>query len=220
VRLWWLAAFPIILLPACAPRKEQAPGAPAGQRPAAAAVQPSKELTLRKQPPAPARPSAPPIPLDQTLPALPYPSLLPEDFDLGPLADRIGGSRDERQAAEAADRFLTGLASGKVPSDDLASDRRDELTASLAYYLDQGLRPVRHRLGSLTLENDEKGERSAQIKVLLRGDPGSTSGELYLSRLEGRWYITDVQIGLALLNQPAARREGKFLPSGYNERLE
>jgi hypothetical protein len=175
---------------------------------------------VSKQPPAAARAAAPPISLEQTLPALPYPSLLPEDFDLGPLADRIGASRDERQAAAAADRFLTGLASGKVPADELASDRREELTDSLAYYLDQGLRPVWHRLGSLTLENGEKGERSARIRVRVRGNPGSSSGELYLSRLEGRWYVTDVQIGLVLLSQPAARREGKFIPSGYRGRLD
>lgn len=220
MRLWWLAALPIILLPACAPRKERAPGAPAGQRPAAAAVQPSKELTLSKQPPAAAKAAPPSVPLEQSLPALPSAPLLPEDFELGPLADRIGGSRDERQAAAAADRFLAGLASGKVPAEDLAADRREELIASLAYYLEQGLRPVWHRLGSLTLENGEKGERSAEIKVRLRGDPGASSGELYLSHLEGRWYVTDVQIGLALLSQPAARREEKFVPWGYRERLE
>ena len=218
MRLWWLAALPVILLPACAPRK--GPGARAGERPATAAVQPSKELTLSKQAPAAARATAPAIPLEQTLPALPFPSLLPEDFELGPLADRIGSGRDERQAAATADRFLTGLATGKVPADDLAPERREELTASLTYYLDQNLRPVWHRLGPLTMETGVAGEHSAWIKVRLRGEPGSCSGELYLSRLEGRWYISDVQIGLAFLGEPAARREEKFIPLGYSGRLD
>jgi hypothetical protein len=221
--LWWLAALPLFLLPACAPRKDQATGGPAGARPAtgaAATVQPKKEITLSQRP-APARAVPVPVPTEQTLPALPSPPRLPKDFDLGPMADRMGASRDERQAAAAAERFLDGLASGKVPADELAPELRAELTASLAYYLDQGLRPVWHRLGSLTLENGADGGRAAWVKVRLRGNPGSSSGELYLILREGRWYVSDVQLGLVLLGQPeAAREEEKFIPSGYRGRLD
>jgi hypothetical protein len=222
--LWWLAALPMFLLPACAPRKDQAPGGPAGSRPApgaAATLQPKKEISLNPQQPAPARAAPLPVTTEQILPALPSPPLLPKDFDLGPLADRIGASRDERQAAAAAERFLDGLASGKVPADELAPELREELSASLAYYLDQGLRPVWHRLGTLTLENGAEGGRAAVVKVRLRGNPGSSSGELYLSLREGRWYVSDVQLGLVLLGQPeAARKEEKFIPSGYRGRLD
>ncbi len=219
---WWPAALLLLLLAACAPRKEGTPQAPAGARPASeagAVVQPKKEITLSQQPAA-ARAAPVPVPVEQTLPALPSPALLPEDFDLGLLADRIGGSRDERQAAAAAERFLDGLATGKVPAEDLLPERREELSASLSYYLDQGFRPVSHRLGTLALETEGGGERGAWFKVRLNGNPGSSSGELYLRLREGRWYVSDVQVGLALLGQPAARREGKFIPSEYSGRLE
>ena len=218
---WWPAAL-LLLLAACTPRKEGAPQAPGGARPApeaGAVVQPKKEITL-SQKPVTARAAPVPVPLEQTLPALPSPTLLPEDFDLGPLADRIGGSREERQAVAAAERFLDGLATGKVPAEDLLPERREELSASLSYYLDQGLRPVSHRLGALTLQTEDGGERGAWFKVRLTGNPGSSSGELYLKLREGRWYVSDVQVGLALLSQPAARREGKFVPSEYGGRME
>jgi hypothetical protein len=214
MRRWWPAALLALLLLDCAPRKERAPEVPAG-----GAVQPKKEITLSQQPAA-ARAAPIPVPVEQTLPALPSPALLPEDFDLGPLADRLGGSREERQAAAAAERFLDGLATGKVPAEDLLPELRAELSASLGYYLDQGLRPVSHRLGALTLETETGGERAAWFKVRLNGDPGSSSGELYLRLREGRWYVSDVQLGLALLGQPAARREGKFIPSQYGGRPE
>jgi hypothetical protein len=182
-------------------------------------VQPKKEITL-SQKPATSRAAPVPVPLEQTLPALHSPTLLPQDFDLGPLADRIGGSREERQAAAAAERFLDALATGKVPAEDLLPERREELSASLSYYLDQGLRPVSHRLGALTLQTEGGGERGAWFKVRLTGNPGSSSGELYLKLREGRWYVSDVQAGLALLGKPATRREGKFFPSEYGGRME
>ena len=219
---WWPAALLLLALAACAPRKEGASQAAAGARPApeaGAAVQPKKEITL-SQKPATARAAPVPVPLEQTLPALPSPARLPEDFDLGPLADRIGGSREERQAVAAAERFLDVLATGKVPAEDLLPELREELSASLTYYLDQGFRPASHRLGALTLETEGGGDRSAWFKVRLTGNPGSSSGELYLKLREGRWYVSDVQVGLALLGQPAAPREGKFIPSEYGGRLE
>jgi len=214
VTRWWPAALLLLALAACAPRKEGTPPASPG-----AAVQPKKEITLSQKPAAPrAAPVA--VPLEQTLPALPSPALLPEDFDLGPLADRIGGSRDERQAVAAAERFLDALETGKVAAEDLLPERREELSTSLSYYLDKGLHPLSHRLGALTLETEGGGERSAWFKVLLTGDPGSSSGELYLRLREGRWYVSDLQAGLALLGQPSKRREGKFIPSEYSGRLE
>jgi hypothetical protein len=139
-------------------------------------------------------------------PAIP---LLPEDFDIGPLADRLGGSRAERLARAAAARFLSGLAGGKVPGAEILPERREELARSLQYYLDRKLLPSRYRLGPF-VELEDGGLR---CRVRLFGDPGSGSGELYLSSAEGKWYVADAQVGLAALGVAAPRRAEKYVPS-------
>jgi hypothetical protein len=135
--------------------------------------------------------------------------LLPEDFDIGPLADRLGGSRAERLARAAAARFLSGLAGGKVPGAEILPERREELARSLQYYLDRKLLPSRYRLGPF-VELEDGGLR---CRVRLFGDPGSGSGELYLSSAEGKWYVADAQVGLAALGVAAPRRAEKYVPS-------
>lgn len=157
---------------------------------------------------APAAPAPPPLPVEQTLPALPSPPLLPADFELGPLADRLGAGRQEREALNTVERFLSGLAAAKVPEEDLLPERRQELARSLQYYLDQGLVPSSHRLGAL-----EAGESEARVELRLFDADGACVGEAYLIRAEGRWFLSDLQAGFPLLAQPYARRQGKYVPS-------
>jgi hypothetical protein len=141
--------------------------------------------------------------------AQPSVRLLPEDFDIGPLADRLGGSRPQRLARAAAVRFLAGLAGGKVPGAEILPERREELERSLQYYLDRRLLPSRYRLGPFV----ELEDGSLRCRVRLFGDPGAGTGELYLSQADEKWYVADAQVGLAALGVPAARRGEKFVPS-------
>jgi len=155
--------------------------------------------------------------------ALPSARLLPEDFDIGPLADRLAGSRPQRLARAAALRFLDGLAVGKVPAAELLPERREELERSLQYYLDRKLLPSRYRLGPLI----ELGDGGLRCRLRLFGSgaagfapgnspdstPGTSAGELYLSYAEERWYVADAQVGLAALGEPAPRRQEKYVPS-------
>jgi hypothetical protein len=149
--------------------------------------------------------------------AQPAARLLPEDFEIGPLGDALGGSRAERLARAAAVRFLSGLASGKVPGADILPDRREELARSLQYYLDRKLLPSRFRLGPFV----ELEDGSLRCRVRLFGGAGSTpdsspasaSGELYLASAEGTWYVADAQVGLAALGVPAPSRREKYVPS-------
>jgi len=155
--------------------------------------------------------------------AQPSVRLLPEDFDIGPLADRLGGSRTERLARAAAARFLSGLAGGKVPGAEILPERREELERSLQYYLDRKLLPSRYRLGPF-VELEDGGLR-CRLRLFGGGaagsapgsspgsTPGSGSGELYLGSAEGKWYVTDVQVGLATLGVAAPRRAEKFVPT-------
>jgi len=155
--------------------------------------------------------------------AQPAARLLPEDFEIGPLADRLGGSRAERLARTTAARFLSGLAGGKVPASEILPERREELERSLQYYLDRRLLPARHRLGPF-IELEDGGLRcrvrlfsggpAGSAPASVRGSaPGSASGELYLGSADGKWYLTDVQVGLVALGTAAPRRAEKFVPS-------
>jgi hypothetical protein len=152
------------------------------------------------------------------------PRLLPEDFEIGPLADRLGGSRSQRLARAAAQRFLSGLAGGKVPASEILPERREELERSLQYYLDRRLQPARHRLGPFS----ELEDGSLRCRVRLFGGgpaqgaapaaapaaaPGSTAGELYLASADGKWYLSDFQVGLTALGAAAERRAEKFVPT-------
>ena len=206
MRQWWFAACIPLVLTACGPRGPAAP-APGGGPERPDIVQPKRELPLTPQPAA--RPALPPVPPEQALLALPAARLLPEDFEIGPLADRLAGSRAERLARAAATRFLAGLAGGKVPAAEILPERREELERSLQYYLDRKLLPASFRLGPLI----ELEDGSLRSRVRLFGDPGVSSGELYLSLAEGQWYVSDVQVGLAALASPHARRQEKYVPS-------
>jgi hypothetical protein len=141
--------------------------------------------------------------------ALPGTRLLPEDFEIGPLADRLAGSRPQRLARAAALRFLAGLADGKVPAAELLPERREELERSLQYYLDRKLLPSRYRLGPLI----ELGDGGLRCRLRLFGNPGTSAGELYLSYAEERWYVADAQVGLAALGEPSPRRQENYVPS-------
>ncbi len=147
--------------------------------------------------------------------AQPAAALLPEDFQIGPLADWLSGSRAERLARGAAARFLSGLAAGKVAGGEILPERREELARSLQYYLDRRLLPARFRLGPfLELED---GSLRCRVRLFGGGDasaaPGSASGELYLSSAEQTWYVSDAQVGLVSLGTAAPPRREKFVPS-------
>jgi hypothetical protein len=211
VRHWWLAACLPLLLAACIRRPVPAPVG-GSERPGAPA---SKKEAAPKAPPAASRPALPPVTPEQAMLALPAARLQPEDFVIGPLADRLAGSRSQRLARAAAARFLAGLAGGTVPAAELLPERREELERSLQYYLDHKLLPSRYRLGPLI----ELGEGSLRCRLRLFGSgaagfaPGTSSGELYLSYAGERWYVADAQVGLAALAEPSPRRQEKYVPS-------
>jgi len=143
--------------------------------------------------------------------AQPGARLLPEDFDIGPLADWLGGSKAERLARATAARFLAGLAGGKVLDTEILPERREELARSLRYYLDRRLVPSRYRLGPFVELED--GSLRCRVRLFGSGDAGSGSGELYLSKAEGTWYVADAQVGLAALGTAAPPRREKYVPS-------
>ncbi len=147
--------------------------------------------------------------------------VLPEDFNIGPLADLMASGKSEREIASVAGRFLEGLKEGKVIAETIDSNVREELDRSLQYYLEQGLVPRSYRLGSITMPPTEPSDEAqsqpkrAWMNIRLFGSPGVCEGELYLLATAGRWYISDLQINLDGLHQSYTREQEKYYPSIY-----
>ena len=124
--------------------------------------------------------------------------------------------------------FLDGLAAGRLEEEVLLPEDRQELARSLQYHLDLGLRPKRFRLGTVYFDHPasessagtQPAAEAAWLNIRLFGAPGVAEGELYLAASGGRWYVSDIQTGFALLAEPYVGRTEKYIPSAYGWRLQ
>jgi hypothetical protein len=211
----------------------QSPGSEVPPTPAEGEVLPTREITLRREtaPPAtgPARDGKPlpaaagPAPaggMAAALLPLGGPALLPEDFRIGPLEDRLTAGGAEQKILKAAAGFLDALVSGTFAEAIVLPEKRPDLRRSLAYYIEEGLVPATYRLGAIYLEQGPSTPESASLNLRLYGSPGVAEGEMYLSLREGTWYVTDIQAGFPFLGEPYARETEKFVPSVYGWRLQ
>ena len=199
------------------PQRPAAPqtGTPADAAPAAAPATPATEkdkprtaITLEKAEPAAGRPPARPVSEKTPLLSLERDGrLMPDDFRIGPLQDTLQAAGPSLAAARVLERFLGGLARGKVDPQYIEPEGREELTRSLGWYLEGGFVPDRFRIGRI-----EREEEETRCRVRLFRGESSTEGEVYLSESGGTWYIADVQIGLDLLGESPEPRGERFVP--------
>jgi hypothetical protein len=61
---------------------------------------------------------------------------------------------------------------------------------------------------------------TAWMNIRLFGSPGVAEGELYLTESEGKWYVSDIQVGFPFLGEAYERDTEKFIPSVYGWRLQ
>lgn len=233
--MWkWVALLLLTLLlaGACARRGRAEDGAGArdggaGRASPGGEVLPTREITLRRQ----GDPAAPATPPDAKGPAasggpaarlLPLrgPAVIPEDFRVGPLEDRLSPAATEQKILKASESFLEALASGRFEAETVLPENREELRRSLGYYIAEGLVPTGYRLGAIFFEEGPALPGSAWMNLRLYGSPGIAEGEMYLAASEGRWYIADIQADFQLLGQPYAQETKKFVPSVYGWRLQ
>jgi hypothetical protein len=231
----WLSTFLLILIlgtVACArdeKPKDQPPGepAPAPEQAVdrgAGEVVSKQEITLTEAAP-PAQPQLATARQSeqQRLLALESVQVLPEDFEIGPLADLAGVSRSTQEMISVSTRFLDALQQGLVAEESLHAEVREELATSVRYYLERDLIPVTYRIGAITTESYAEEEeqtslleqRTAWMNLRLFGSPGVTAGELYLERSGGRWYISDLQIDFERMGQKYVREQEQYYPSTY-----
>jgi hypothetical protein len=142
--------------------------------------------------------------------------LLPEDFKIGPLGDDRTAQKDQDQAMEAASRFLSELAAGKVDKDLIADGSRDAMTGTLSFGLEKGNTPVSWRIGRPRTRDD--GEVTAAVRLF--GREGSSEGEIYVQRSGSKWLVADLQLSLAELSVKIEKPKEKFFPLEYRWLLE
>ena len=206
------------LLPETAPAPVEAQDSGTGE------IVSKREITLTETAP-PQQPQASPAPQSEQQKLLileSYP-VLPEDFEIGALADLVGVDRSTQEVISVSKRFLDALQEGTVAEETLLAGVREELATSLRYYLDQELIPATYRIGAITAESDAGGEdgtslfeqRTAWMNLRLFGSPGVSAGELYLERSAGRWYIADLQVDFQRMAQQYVREEEVYYPSTY-----
>lgn len=145
---------------------------------------------------------------------------LPDDFKIGALQDILEGSRNQLEITSVAQKFLKALCSGKIEEQSLLPTKRKELSRFLSYYIEQDMIPRRFRIGRLTIQDETDLNNEVWMNVRLFGMIGVAEGELYLYKNEGKWYISDIQIGFELLNRTYTREDEKFMPSYSGWKLE
>jgi hypothetical protein len=205
-------------------RSEESKQTPEEQvEPDAGDVVSKREITLTEAAPL-AQPEAPTVRQSeqQRLLALESVPVLPEDFEIGPLAELVSVDRSTLEMISVATRFLNGLVEGSVAEESLHAEIRQELTTSIRYYLERGLIPLTYRIGAITTESYGEEEtaslleqRNARMNLRLFGSPGVSSGELYLERSGGRWYVSDLQVDFEQLGVEYARAQERYYPSTY-----
>lgn len=142
-------------------------------------------------------------------PALPR--RVAEDFELGPLYDPLAAGSAERAVAERVRALFDALAAGRVPSDLLEPGRSLLVGRHLEEAVSAERLPTGMVLGSVRIGDDA----SAEVPVRLTSVVGRTTGEIYLIRIDNRWYISDVHLDFRLLSHPEESLDRRYEPTSY-----
>jgi hypothetical protein len=174
-------------------------------------------MTAPPPSPKPQAPASKPLPVktDTGMNALlavnPITRFLPEDFKLGVLAAPGDLEGTENDALGAAASFLAALARGKASADLLSPEAAPGLLKSLSFALEQGNVPTSYRLG----KPKKKGSGEIAFNVRLFSAEGAAEGEIYVSSVDDKWLVSDVQVSLVQLSEKREKPKDKFFPSSY-----
>jgi hypothetical protein len=168
-------------------------------------------LSPRPSPSPAASPSAALTKETDLFAAFPQARLMPEDFQIGPLQDGITSSRDFLLGLSRARKFLEGITKKKVDDALILPSVLAEVKAVVSYPLAQGYVPQKYRIGKMVFENDNE----LRANIRLYKDDAVTEGEIYLTKADDAWLISDLQAGFTLLGRPYRKPSEPFVPGGY-----
>ncbi|MBN1523965.1 MAG: hypothetical protein JW904_05765 [Spirochaetales bacterium] len=135
-----------------------------------------------------------------------------KDFQIGLLQDSFSDSREYLAVYRVAKSFFTALEKKEIPEDLFLPSVFKPLSVSLKHPLEQGYLPERVRFGKSTFV----GENEVRMNVRMYKGQGVTIGEIYLTKEEAKWKISDLQLGFGLLNEKYEKSREPYVPSQYN----
>lgn len=147
---------------------------------------------------------------DLLVAARPGDGYLPEEFQIGPLADRFSEDPDRRAIYKAVWEFFQELAAAELPAQSILPDSRAAIRRTLDLALTESYLPDQAAIGQIIIT-----EKTGRLNVALSGDPGRTEGEVSVAKLDDRWYVSDIQIDFSKLSVEPDEEE-RFEPVSYD----
>jgi hypothetical protein len=119
---------------------------------------------------------------------------LPEDVEIGALEDELDGPVEVLAVIE---ELFGALSRGDTPREIIAEAAREVLSDRLDYMTDRAEISARVRVGELV----RIAEGSYRASVVAYG-PGEerTTGEIYVAKSDGTWYISDVLVDFTAID--------------------
>jgi len=118
---------------------------------------------------------------------------LPEDEKMGLLADRRNPDPLWASALETCERAFESIRKGMVPVDELYSDVRVPLSLDFSRVLSEGGKKVSPRYAL-----PRRDGKRISIELRLNGGETSGYGFIYLTRLDGEWFIDQWMLDLSV----------------------
>lgn len=123
------------------------------------------------------------------------------------------GGTEQGRILRVIDDFFGALSKGTVDAALLSPEWKDDLVRLLSYPRNRGELPSSVRIGRLRVE---QGKAHAAMRMQ-RGE-GWAAGEVYLERVDGTWYISDIQADFSQLETPFVR-EQPFDPAEWKSMM-
>ncbi|HUX22964.1 MAG TPA: hypothetical protein VMW69_17140 [Spirochaetia bacterium] len=129
-------------------------------------------------------------------------AVFPSDFEIGELQPEAAAGTSQGEILRVIDSFFAGLAKGTLNDALLSPKWKDDLIRQLSYPEKRGELPTSVRVGSLRVE-----QGTAQAAIRMEKGDGRAVGEIYLERVNERWYISDIQADFGQLEVPFTRAQ-------------
>ncbi|MBN1411692.1 MAG: hypothetical protein JW969_12670, partial [Spirochaetales bacterium] len=144
------------------------------------------------------------------------PDILPEDYKIGSIQNLNTGNPEKKSILSSAEIFLKSLVNGKVPVKSIKEDQLFRIKYILQQIIDNKDSPVKYRIGFITNDYSDK----IMLHVRLWGTVRSTECELYMTRVNNKWVVSDFIADLSGLNsQGGSTKREKFIPDTFQTGL-
>jgi hypothetical protein len=128
---------------------------------------------------------------------------------IGLLQDGLSTENSVRAEFQLVDGFFRALADGKIEKSAFLPGHADYLEMGMKYNIDRNAIPTRWFIGAFQSE----GEGIDHTQISLMRDAARTTGDVYVEKIDGRWYISEVQADFTrLLGAPGDAPPNHIVP--------